>query len=181
MSTTLPRLRSFPEAFDIYFGQNQFIVSVYALPTFLRSRTGEYSQDGVLVASVIRDIVVAIDISHDDVMEHGPLFAKNLRCLLDISYNTDMRVDLIGDGPLDPVDWAAQVTLRHIAPVVRDLIRKFSDRFAIRRVRLGGESKDISSYWGNPLANAKLAFYAGEPTTTELIQVQIAQWTTRPR
>lgn len=51
-----------PEAFDIYFGQNQFVVPAYELSSFIRGPTRDARQTGAQVASAIRDLVVVIDI-----------------------------------------------------------------------------------------------------------------------
>jgi hypothetical protein len=91
---------------------------------------------------------------------------------------------LYGCGLLDGCDLATHQIIKDISYVVKLLIQKFGDRFAIRKMISRGDdyegnrlSRSICSYWDRPTETARQNVRGGKATFEQVMQIEVEEWT----
>jgi hypothetical protein len=74
--------------------------------------------------------------------------------------------------------------IKDISYVVKLLIQKFGDRFAIRKMISRGDGhggsypwRSLRSYWDPPTETARQKVRGGEATFEQVMQIEVEEWT----
>ncbi|RYC81103.1 hypothetical protein BFJ63_vAg16009 [Fusarium oxysporum f. sp. narcissi] len=190
------------EASEVYYGENHFNVRLHWLREFMTDTLSDYKTK-VPVAPLIKDSITVVVDSYnalDDFYLHeegcdsdsgindpksvhyrhgtGKAARWTQKRLQDIFLFTNAQhitLVLYGRGLLDGSDLATHQMIKDISYVVKLLIEKFGDKFAIRKMisRGGGDggsypSRSLRSYWDPPTEAARKKVRQGEATLIRL-------------
>ncbi|KAM5528703.1 hypothetical protein FOXYSP1_19184 [Fusarium oxysporum f. sp. phaseoli] len=199
------------EACDVYYGENHFNVRLHWLCEFMTDTLSDYKTK-VPVAPLIKDSITVIVDSYDALDDfylhedgcdsdsgtddpdsvhyrHGTGKAarwtqKRLQDIFLFTNAQHITLVLHGRGLLDGSDLATHQMIKDISYVVKLLIQKFGDRFAIRKMisRGGGHGgsypwRSLRSYWDPPTETARQKVRRGEATFEQVMQVEVEKWT----
>ena len=173
------------EAQEIYYRENTFTVKSHKLRAFSRDSLA----DGKLMAIElhVRRIIARVDLEHIydiDVVTFAPVdgwVVQDLKQLLEFTDAESISIEVRGGGALNGSDLRTQLKIKEMSGIVKELIKRFGDKFTIRKMRRDDDGQwathDMRLYWDKPTSMAKSRLQAGTETFEELMQVQIEEWT----
>jgi hypothetical protein len=199
------------EACDVYYGENHFHVRLHWLCEFMTDILSDH-ETKVCVAPLIKDSITVIVDSYDALNDfflyedgcdsdsglndpdsvyyrHGTGKAarwtqKHLQDIFLFTNAQHITLVLYGRGLLDGSDLATHQIIKDISYVVKLLIQKFGDRFAIRKMISRGDdhegnhpSRSIRSYWDPPTETARQNVRGGKATFEQVMQIEVEEWT----
>lgn len=169
------------EAQEIYFGENTFLVASSCLDEFGQDSLGD--REPVDIQHLVRMLMIQVDVEdwRDDCSDNGeedPFVVKDLQELFKFTNAEAIVLFVAGGVAPDGSDLKTQLKFKDMSGIVKELLDKFGDRIRIHHGSSpGGRWHDIGKYW-NPLsAGAQRRLRDGKCSFTELMQIQIEEWT----